>query len=69
MGVVLQFPARAKPREVLKVPTSPMIIRLWAQLHERIQAHDKNPCDHNRRMMEAAQARYTAACVAENFPA
>lgn len=41
MSNVIPFPAKAKPREVLKVPTSPMIIRLWAQLHERIQAHDK----------------------------
>lgn len=63
---VVPFPSKAKPRPVLQVPTSDLIVKLWGQLHERIRAHHNNPCPHNERMMASARARYIAACIAEN---
>lgn len=64
-ATILHFPT-PKPR--LVVPTSPKIVELWAELHQRIADNHANPCRHNRNMIEAARARYVAACLAENFP-
>lgn len=63
---ILTFPSKAKPRVVLHVPTSDLVVRLWAELNDRIQDNWHNPCEHNERMMAAARARYIAALIAEN---
>lgn len=67
---ILNFPRpKAKPRPVLVVPTSDLVVQLWAQMQARIVAFHLNPCPHNEHMMGAARARYVTALDDEKFPA
>lgn len=66
---ILKFPARSKPRPVLKVPTTDSIVSLWAELHCRIAAAWCNPCEHNLEMLKSAQKRWEAALEEKNYPA
>lgn len=67
---ILPFPAKSKPRPVpLQVPTSPKIVALWAEKEARKIAYGMNPNEHNRNMFDAAQDRWLAQCVEENYPA